>query len=189
MFPCNIQPADERLRSGTSTPDLPALAEGLASQPVAFHTRQMRASADTSVSPDTAVAELSFAIDQLLRRLRAGSNPDELTWPQTAALSELEKGGAMTTADLARAKSIKPQSMSATLAELEREGLVARRPHPTDGRQILYDLTADGLEARRKRTALKRKWLLDAVAKLDPEEKRTLMAAVAVIKRLGDSNS
>jgi len=91
----------------------------------------------------------------------------------------------MTTADLARAKSIKPQSMSATLAELERDGLVARRPHPTDGRQVLFELTAEGVEARRKRSAMKQKWLLAAVSKLNAKEQRTLMAAVAVINRLG----
>jgi DNA-binding MarR family transcriptional regulator len=95
----------------------------------------------------------------------------------------------MTTADLARAESVKPQSMGATLAELEREGLVERRPHPTDGRQVLFALTDEGVEARRKRSALKQKWLLAAMAKLDPAERQTLMSAVALIKRLGEADS
>ena len=126
----------------------------------------------SSISLETTVAELSLAIGQLLRRLRAESNPDELTWSQTVALARLEKAGPMTTADLARAESVKPQSMGATLAELEREGLVERRPHPTDGRQVLFALTAEGVEARRKRSAAKQKWLLAAMAKLDPANNR-----------------
>jgi DNA-binding MarR family transcriptional regulator len=117
------------------------------------------------------------------------SNPDGLTWSQTVALSRLEKAGPMTTADLARAESVKPQSMGATLAELEREGLVERRPHPTDGRQVLFALTAEGIEARRKRSAAKQKWLLAAMAELDPAERQTLMSAVALIKRLGEGDS
>lgn len=147
----------------------------------------MGASARTSMPLETAVTELSLAIGQLLRRVRAESNPDGLTWSQTAALSRLEKAGQMTTADLARTESVKPQSMGATLAELEREGLVQRRRHPTDGRQILFELTAEGVEARRKRSAAKQKWLLAAMARLDPEERRTLVSAIALIRRLGEA--
>ena len=149
----------------------------------------MSASPGTSISLETAITELSLAIGQLLRRLRAESNPDGLTWSQTVALSRLEKAGPMTTADLARAESVKPQSMGATLAELEREGLVKRHPHPTDGRQVLFALTAEGVEARRKRSAAKQKWLLAAMAKFDPDERQTLVSAAALIKRLGEAES
>ena len=61
----------------------------------------------------------------------------------------------MTTADLARAEFVKPQSMGTTLADLEQAGLVQRRPHPTDGRQVLFALTAEGMEARRQRNIAK----------------------------------
>ena len=149
----------------------------------------MSARSGTSISLETSASELSLAIGQLLRRLRAASNPDELTWSQTVALARLERAGTMTTADLARAESVKPQSMGATLAELEREGLVERQPHPTDGRQVLFALTGEGAEARRKRSAAKQKWLLAAMAKLGPDEQQTLMSAVALIKRLGEVDS
>ena len=149
----------------------------------------MSAFPGTSKSLETAVTELSVAIGQLLRRLRAESNPDGLTWSQTVALSRLEKAGSMTTADLARAESVKPQSMGATLAELEREGLVERQPHPTDGRQVLFTLTDEGVEARRKRSAAKQKWLLTAMAKLDSGEQQTLISAAALIKSLAEADS
>jgi DNA-binding MarR family transcriptional regulator len=151
--------------------------------------KDMSVPSDTAISLETAVTELSLAIGQVLRRLRAASNPDELTWSQTVALARLEKAGPMTTADLARAESVKPQSMGATLAELERDGLVERHAHPTDGRQVLFALTAEGVEARRKRSALKQKWLLAAMAKLDPGEQQTLISAAALIKRLGEGDS
>ena len=142
-----------------------------------------------SASPaslETVVTELSLAIGQLLRRLRAESNPDGLTWSQTVALSRLQKAGQMTTADLARAESVKPQSMGATLAELEREGLVKRQPHPTDGRQVLFALTAAGVEARRKRSAAKQTWLMAAMAELDSGEQQTLVSAAALMTRLAE---
>jgi DNA-binding MarR family transcriptional regulator len=136
---------------------------------------------------ETVITELSLAVGQLLRRLRAEANPDGLTWSQTVALSRLEKAGSMTTADLARAEAVKPQSMGATLAELEREGLVERQPHPTDGRQVLFALTAEGVEARRKRNVAKQKWLLAAMAKFDSDERQTLVSAAALIKRLSEA--
>ena len=142
---------------------------------------------DASISPEPAVAELWLAIGQLVRRLRMEVNPGELSWSQLTTLARLDKVGAMTTADLARAEFVKPQSMGTTLADLEQAGLVQRRPHPTDGRQVLFALTAEGMEARRQRNIAKREWLLAAMAKLDPAEQQTLIAAAALIKRLAES--
>lgn len=147
----------------------------------------MNTTEDTDHSLDAAVTDLSLAVGQLLRRLRAESNPDGLTWSQTIALARLEKAGPTATAELARLESVKPQSMGATLAELEREGLVERQPHPTDGRQVLFALTDAGLEARRKRNAAKQKWLQAAIARLDPGERDTLSAAAVLIKRLSEA--
>jgi DNA-binding MarR family transcriptional regulator len=142
---------------------------------------------NTPMPLETVVTELSLAIGQLVRRLRVETNPSELTWSQTTALARLDKMGWMTTADLARAESVKPQSMGAVLADLEQEGLVQRRPHPTDGRQVLFALTDEGVKARRKRSIAKQEWLLAAMAKLDPAEQQILISAIALIKRLGDS--
>lgn len=132
-------------------------------------------------------ADLTLAIGQLLRKLRSEANPAELNLSQSSALARLEREGPMTTADLARAESMKPQSMKSILASLEEEGCVERQPHPTDGRQILFELTPKGREVRQRHTVAKREWLLDALAKLDPAEIETLAAAIPLIRRLGDT--
>jgi DNA-binding MarR family transcriptional regulator len=136
---------------------------------------------------ETAVSDLTVAVGQLLRRLRSETNSSELNLSQHSVLSRLDQLGSMTTADLARAESMKPQSRGAILASLEQEGLVHRQPHPTDGRQILFALTNAGADIRRKRGMAKREWLLAAIAKLEPAELQTLIAAIPLIKRLGDS--
>jgi DNA-binding MarR family transcriptional regulator len=145
----------------------------------------MSSAPDAPLSPETVVPALTQAVGQLLRRLRADANSGGLNVSQTAVLAWLDETGGMTTADLARAEAMKPQSMSAILASLEQEGLVARRPHPTDGRQILFSLTGQGVEARRKRTTAKQEWLAAAVAKLAPAEQQTLLAAAVLIRQLG----
>lgn len=151
------------------------------------YTAAMSRTPDPPISPETVVPALTQAIGQILRRLRAEANPGGLNLSQTAALALLNESSGMTNADLARAQAMKPQSMNAILASLEQEGLVERSPHPTDGRQILFSLTARGVEARRKRSAAKHEWLLAAVAKLDPAELQTLHSAAGVIRGLANS--
>ena len=138
-------------------------------------------------SLETAVTDLLRATGLLLRRLRAESNPTELTWSESMILARLDEAGWMTTADLARREAVKPQSVGAALAVLEEAGLVQRKPHPTDGRQVLFGLTEDGIATRQRRTLLKRQWISAAMAKLDPSEQETLIAAAALFKRIAES--
>jgi DNA-binding MarR family transcriptional regulator len=83
---------------------------------------------------------------------------------------------------------MKPPSMGASLTQLEEEGLVRRKPDPNDGRQILFELTAAGIEGRYRSRLAKREWLLAAIAKLERHEQQTLFAATDVIKRLAESD-
>jgi DNA-binding MarR family transcriptional regulator len=132
-------------------------------------------------------ADLMQAVGVLLRRVRSEAGAEGPSWSQSAAMARLDKAGPLTTADLARAERVKPQSMGTLLAELEQEGLVQRQPHPTDGRQILFSLTASGVEARRQRHAAKLAWLTAAIAQFDDRERRTLADAIGLVRRLGDS--
>jgi DNA-binding MarR family transcriptional regulator len=129
-------------------------------------------------------SDLMHSIGLLLRRVRSESGAPGLSWSQATALGRLDRTGAMTTADLARAEMVKPQSMGTLLAELEADGLVRRQPHPTDGRQILFSLTDAGVAARRQRQAARLAWLTTALAGFDAAERRTLVDAVGLMQRL-----
>ncbi|WP_196222204.1 MarR family transcriptional regulator [Burkholderia ubonensis] len=149
--------------------------------------RPMTSSRKPGAAAETVVADLTLAVGQLIRRLRSEVDSSGLNLSQISALARLDQNGPMTTAELARTESMKPQSMKAVLAGLEEEGLVSRKPHPTDGRQILFQLTRAGLDTRRQRAVAKRAWLQAALAKLDPEEMQTLVDAIPLIRRLGDA--
>ncbi|MDA8381657.1 MAG: MarR family transcriptional regulator [Betaproteobacteria bacterium] len=135
-------------------------------------------------SPHDVAVELKLAVGQLVRRLRAQIGSGELTLSQLSAMARLESHGPMTTADLARAEAVKPQSMGAVLASLEPAGLVERRPHPTDGRQILFALTPLGVKERHRRSAAQQQWMETALSRLSRKELHTLAAATPLIKRL-----
>jgi DNA-binding MarR family transcriptional regulator len=119
-----------------------------------------------------------------MRRIRAASASHDLSWTEAAVLSRLANNGAATTADLARAEGIRPQSMGTTIAVLEDMGMVERTPHPTDGRQVNIELTAKGAAVRKSAKDARWTWLAHAVSQLDERDRETLFAAGEIIKRL-----
>jgi DNA-binding MarR family transcriptional regulator len=135
---------------------------------------------------DLAVTDFIQAIGLLVRRVRAASASQELSLTESSAMGRLAKDGPATIADLARAESVRPQSMGATIASLEERGLVERKPHPTDGRQVNIDLTPRGAAMRKSVRDAKLIWLAQAISQLNKEEQATLFAAGAIIQRLAE---
>ena len=136
---------------------------------------------------DITVVEFGQSVGRLYRRMRAAAALHELSLTEGAVLIRLDKHGPATTADLARAESVKPQSMGATIAALEERGLVGRKPHPTDGRQMMLALTPKGLEVRQSAQHARRTWLAEAIAALSHEEQDLLFKAGKVIRRLAET--
>lgn len=135
---------------------------------------------------ETEALDFAEAVGLLVRRLRAATASHELSLTESAVMGRLARNGAATTADLARAEGVKPQSMGATIAALEKRGFVERTPHLTDGRQVNIRLTAKGSTVRKSVGDAKRTWLAQAVAKLDKQEQEKLFAAGEIIKRLAE---
>ncbi len=133
---------------------------------------------------EIAVSDFIHAIGLLVRRVRAASISHELSLTEASVMARLARDGPATTADLARAESMKPQSMGTTVASLEEMGMVERKPHPTDGRQMNIELTAKGAAVRKSVGDAKRTWLAQAIAELDEQERETLFKAGQIIKRL-----
>lgn len=67
-----------------------------------------------------------------------------VTADQFVLLSILAEGDQITQQELGRRASSDPNTIRAMLVLLEKQGLVARRPHPTDGRARSVTLTAKG---------------------------------------------
>ncbi len=133
---------------------------------------------------EAAAIDFGHAIGLLVRRVRAAAASNELSLTESLVIRRLAKDGPATTADLARAESMKPQSMGTTIAALEELGLVERKPHPSDGRQVNIVLTASGAAVRKSASTAKRTWLEQAIAQLDDQERETLFKAGEIIKRL-----
>ncbi len=137
-------------------------------------------------SRDFDVGDFARTIGRLVRHMRAAAAQHELSLTESAVLARVGRDGPATTAELARAESMRPQSMSAAVAALEERGLIERKPHPSDGRQMNVALTDRGAAVRRSTKDLKRAWLAQATAGLEDEERLALARAGEILKRLLD---
>ena len=148
----------------------------------------MRAEPD-GAEPDTSdvAAALRESIGLLLRRLRQ-QQPGELTLPENAALTRLNRGGPTTSSALAKLEQISPQSMGATLAGLEARGLVARHPDKADGRRVVLSLTEAGHQVLQDKRNARTRQLAEALAaRFTPDEVRLLAEAAPLLERLAQS--
>jgi len=128
---------------------------------------------------------LRESVGLLLRRLRQVPAEGELTLPESAALTRLDRGGPTTASALARLERISPQSIGATLAGLEERGLVERRRDPADGRRVVLSVTEAGHKTMRSRRNARTEQLARALSTgFSRAELDQLMAAAPLFERL-----
>ena len=127
-------------------------------------------------------SELRVVLGQLMRRLRV-----EHRFPLShgAVLGRLDRQGPLSTVELASAERVRPQSMGQTLAELEAQGLVSRRPDEADGRRTLLQLTDAGRQTLAEDRQRREGWLTEAIEQeFSPEEQEVLAQAIPLLARL-----
>jgi len=138
---------------------------------------------------DTGLASaLRLSVAKLSRRLRSERDPDnELSVGQLCVLAALFREGDRTIGWLAAHERVQPPSMTRTVTNLEADGYVVRRPHESDGRQVVVSLASKGeatLRADRKRRDA---WLAQRLRDLTPEERSELRQAAPILEKLGSS--
>lgn len=132
--------------------------------------------------------ELRVVLGQLSRRLREQTGRLDLTGSQSSVLLRLEKDGAATMTELARAEGVRPQSMSTVVAALEAAHLVRRDPDPNDGRKTVLSLTDTARNEFATGRLAKEDWLSAAMrSELSAAEVAELAAGLRLLRRLADS--
>src|SRR4051794_22978111 len=129
-------------------------------------------------------SRLRLAVVRLNRRLRAQRTGQSITLTQVSALSTLHKCGPLTPGELAAKEGVQPPSMTRVIAALEDHGFVSRRPHPTDGRQAIVELTEQGTAYLRAEVSAREAWLDSRLAELDDEDRELLARAAEIIDRM-----
>jgi DNA-binding MarR family transcriptional regulator len=131
-------------------------------------------------------AELRTTLGSLKRKLRhQGGGLNDFTSSQIAVILRLEADGPATVSSLARAEGMRPQSMSAVIAPLEKMGFVAGSADPNDGRKTLMSLTKACKKSMDDGRAARQDWLTQAIQqKLSPQEQKKLSSAIHLLARI-----
>jgi len=139
-------------------------------------------------APDKTIAlaeALRGFIGKWKRQMRAQSHAEDLSWSQFAMLSRLEREGPSTVTTLAKAEGVRPQSMGATIRDLEAAGRVTSTPDPQDGRQTLWSVTPRTRELVIALRAARQDWLVAAIQKnYSQAEQDDIARAVALLQRI-----
>jgi DNA-binding MarR family transcriptional regulator len=99
-----------------------------------------------------------------------------LTPRMWGALNVLDAEGAITQHALGKCVGIDPSSLVSTIDELERQGLVERRRHPTDRRAHALHVTPLGKRTLARGRELAKQAQADLLAPLNAEEREQLHA-------------
>ncbi len=127
---------------------------------------------------------LREAIQRLNRRLRQARPVGDLTFSQLSALTSLQLAGALTPRELADTERVQPPTMTKIVGKLEERGLVARTPHPTDGRQVILSATEEGREVHAQFERARNEWLAAQLSALTPDERETLARAAEILQQV-----
>ncbi|WP_199441166.1 MarR family winged helix-turn-helix transcriptional regulator [Umezawaea beigongshangensis] len=124
---------------------------------------------------------LRLAVVRLNRRLRAQRTNSAISLTQVSALSTLHKCGPLTPGELASKEGVQPPSMTRVIAALEDFGFATRRPHPTDGRQAIVELSERGRTYLLDEISAREAWLDKRLAELSREDRELLSRAAEII--------
>ena len=134
-------------------------------------------------------SDLSLAVIRLARQLRFRRPDSPVSLSQLSALSTLAKEGPMTPGALATRERVRPPSMTRVIASLTELGFIARSAHPADGRQVLVEVSRAGTDLIDAERRASQEWLNQRLNRLDPDQRKTLLAAADLMSGMVDESA
>jgi DNA-binding MarR family transcriptional regulator len=154
----------------------------------------------SSQAGEFGMANMEDEIVQSLRRIvraidlhsRALSRDFELTWPQLAALSELERLGECPVGRLAAEMYVGAPTVTGVIDRLERDGLVKRFRAQQDRRKVLVTLTRRGKQLLAQNPSLLNEHLRKRLGQLSERQRKqmrnTLLQLAEMMEAPGEAN-
>jgi len=122
--------------------------------------------------------QLVFVGHRLARLIERRLARHDYNHTQAVVVVTLARNPGLMAQDLAGLVKVEPPSITRALHALERRGLVARRPHPNDGRASLLQLTDRGYEAVATITGLMHEVSAEVEEEIPPEQLAALRSAL-----------
>ncbi|GHE12515.1 MarR family winged helix-turn-helix transcriptional regulator [Klenkia taihuensis] len=129
--------------------------------------------------------ELAARLDDVVVGLRQlTSTRTELSLTAAATLATLQRSGPARLTELATTEGVSQPSMTALIARLAGQGLVARAADPRDGRAVVLTLTDAGADLLARRRSGRAARLAVPLAGLDDDDVDRIEAALPALSRL-----
>jgi DNA-binding MarR family transcriptional regulator len=136
-------------------------------------------------TPSTDIApRLRTVVGKLSRRLRPTLAGTGLTPTRISVLFSIVRLGPLRLTELADVEGLNPTMLSRVIAELQREGLVARVTDPQDRRAALVEATPAGRALREQILSERSDVLSVQLGQLSAAERRALAEALPVLEAL-----
>jgi len=137
----------------------------------------------------TAATAVRQGTTRLARRLRTERREPAQTALEMGILAHLSRRGPATPGALAAAERVQPQSLTRTLASLERQNLAIRQTDDRDRRRSLLAITEAGRQALARDMRQRDAWLARTMAlRLTRAEQELLRIAGELMDRLADAD-
>jgi DNA-binding MarR family transcriptional regulator len=139
---------------------------------------------DPASADELDVEYLARAIEDFNSVFIRLASVDRLSFSALSVIHSLARVGPMRITDLVATEQIKQSALTTLVAKLETQGLVLRRPDPTDGRAVLVSLTEAGEHVARSRHKDRVSTLSGLVSHLDEHDRHALAETARVFARL-----
>jgi DNA-binding MarR family transcriptional regulator len=129
-------------------------------------------------TPDLLIEAVDRLIPLYNRWAHAGLADSQVSPARAKLLGVLENEGPSTQKALSEALVVSPRNITKLVDGLEADGLVVRRPHPTDRRAVLVDLTDAGLRVSDEVCAEHRRHMASLFASLPEADRKAFGSAL-----------
>ncbi len=130
------------------------------------------------------MAELSAALEELVRLFRRLSPATGLSLTAAATLASLDRDGPARLTELATQQGVTQPAMTQLVTRLQEAGLAERGPDPADGRVVLVRVTDAGRTELSRRREVRTARLTTLSARLGADERAALFAALPAVEAL-----
>jgi DNA-binding MarR family transcriptional regulator len=128
------------------------------------------------------VATEFFALAHSLKRMvNARCKAAGLSYARVQVLHVLDEWGTTRIGDISDHLDVAARTMTSTVDAMVRDGLVARRTDPRDGRAVLVEMTPAGRDAFDRVTAIRDAVLAEVFASLGPDDRDRLLGLVRAL--------
>ena len=138
-----------------------------------------------TTEPDELAGELGTALERAVALILSLNTVNVMSRSASGTLATLERSGPTRLTALAARESVTQPAMTQLISRLQDSGLVSREPDP-DGRVVRVVITDEGRAMLAARRAERTERLAVLLARISPEHRAALAAALPAIEALTD---